>query len=357
MSQIKRLHEPEWNKNLVKKKCKVTRQIITRSISKINNKINCHHDDDLYAKDKLLIERVNEYCLAEIFMYIPACERPKFALVCKQWKRALDYYSWSNVTKLELTHWEFDEYPNYLIKHYPTLDRQFNFLKSLLDKCGRYLTELDATAYGHCNIVPVINESCPNLVKLRIRIKYIEDAILDNAFTSLSKLKVLKIIFQCFSSPGTDVPLTLLNSLLNVADTLTELSLSNWSRCIADNAIIPDEFTSVVTELKALRQTQIGGMICSNTLVDNMLALDPAMIRRYDECKYRGNIIDRTNAFEYIKRLTIQRFRVADDFLYNIANVMRRLHTLQIYCHWVTDAVFQVSGSLAIIINRVNMRL
>ncbi|XP_044013835.1 uncharacterized protein LOC122856208 [Aphidius gifuensis] len=221
------------------------RQISTRC-SKIENKLLYgHHDDHSYAKDVLTIERVNDDCLAEIFMYLPACERPKIALVCKQWKRALDYYSWFNVKKLELTYWRYDEYPNLLTKNYPTIDGQFSFLKSLLNKCGRYLTKLDLTAYSHFNIVPVINESCPNLVELQIRIEHIDDAILDNAFTRLLKLKVLKIIFQCFKTHGTFIPVALINSLLNVADTLTELNLSNWSECMEDSTNFPGEITSV----------------------------------------------------------------------------------------------------------------
>ncbi|XP_044005010.1 uncharacterized protein LOC122850073 [Aphidius gifuensis] len=281
MIKIKRLHEPEWEINLLKK-YKITKQISICLSSKINNKIYCHHDDDSYVENKMTIDHVNDDCLAEIFMYVPACERPKIALVCKQWKRALDV-SWLNVKKLELTHWEYDEYPNYLIKNYPKIDGQFNFLESLLDKCGRYLTELDATAYGHCNIVPVINKCCPNLVKLRIRIKYIDDAILDNAFTGLSKLKVLKIIFQCFPNPGTYIPVTLINSLLNVADTLTELTLSNWPKCRVDNAKFPEEFISVISKLKTLESIQIGGIRCPESLISHILSRNPQVIARHDE--------------------------------------------------------------------------
>ncbi|XP_044001693.1 uncharacterized protein LOC122847900 [Aphidius gifuensis] len=220
------------------------RQISTRC-SEIKNKLYGHHDDQSYAKDVLTIERVNDDCLAEIFMYLPACERPKIALVCKQWKRVLDYYSWFNVKKLELTYWRYHKDSNFLTKNYPTIDRQFSFLKSLLNKCGRYLTKLDLTAYNHCNIVPVINESCPNLVELRIRIEYIDDAILDNAFTRLLKLKVLKIIFQCFKTRDTLIPFTLINSFLNVADTLTELNLSNWTECLEDYTNFPRAMTRV----------------------------------------------------------------------------------------------------------------
>ncbi|XP_044019451.1 uncharacterized protein LOC122859830 [Aphidius gifuensis] len=257
--------------------------------------------------------------------------------LCEKWKSIIDD-SWFNVKKLELTHWQYDEYPNYLKKNYSTTDEQFNFLKSLLDKCGRYLTELDLTAYGHCIIVPVINESCPNLVKLRIRIEIIDDAILDNAFTGLSKLKVLKIIFQCFIVRHTYVPVTLINSLLNVADTLTELSLSNWTGCMLDSTNFPEEFTSVVSKLKALERIQIGGINCSKKLVSYFSLRSPGVIAHYEECTYQENKIYVIQKYEDIKKFHIRKYTVVDDFLYNVANQMRQLNTLQIYCERVTDA-------------------
>ncbi|XP_044000831.1 uncharacterized protein LOC122847328 [Aphidius gifuensis] len=313
------------------------RQILPRC-SEIENKLYGHHDDHSYVKDELTMERVNDDCLAEIFMYLPACERPKIALVCKQWKRVLDYYSWFNVKKLELTYWRYDEYPNLLTKNYPTTDRQFSFLKSLLNKCGRYLTELDLTAYGHCNIVPVVNESCPNLVKLRIRIEFIDDAILDNAFTHLSKLKVLKIIFQCFKKQDTSIiPVTLIKSLLNVADTLTELNLSNWSECMRDNTNFPDEITSVVSQLKALKTFHRAGINCPKDLFV-LTSTNPKINTTSDDYKYRKNKFTSIEIYERVKRLDIRNFRVTDDFLYNVANVMKRLESLQMVSTWITDA-------------------
>ncbi|XP_044016573.1 uncharacterized protein LOC122858021 isoform X2 [Aphidius gifuensis] len=246
MNQLKRLRKSGSKKSLVKK-YNVPSQIITRSLSKKNNKIYTHHDDDnnLNAKDITIIERVNDDCLTEIFMHVPACERPKIALVCKKWKRVLDY-SWFNVKKLELTHWEYDENPHFLERNYPRINGQFKFLKSLLYKCGRYLRELDLSVYTRCNILPVINEYCPNLIKLRIRIGDIDDAILDNAFSHLSKLKVLKIIFHgCFDDEHRKVPTTLINSLLNVADTLTDLNIANWAAALCKKAFFPAEMTSV----------------------------------------------------------------------------------------------------------------
>ncbi|KAF7992970.1 hypothetical protein HCN44_005751 [Aphidius gifuensis] len=156
----------KWKKGCVKKS-KFTNQNSPRAFNKKNNKTYYqHYDDD--AKNTA-IDFVNDDCLAEIFTYLSVCERPKIALVCKKWKQAFDH-SWQSVKKLELTHWEYNECPSYL-KKYTELYGQVRFLKLLLDKCGRYLTELDLSAHGYDCIVPIINKSCPNLVKLRLRFK------------------------------------------------------------------------------------------------------------------------------------------------------------------------------------------
>ncbi|XP_044013249.1 uncharacterized protein LOC122855742 isoform X2 [Aphidius gifuensis] len=183
------------SENLFYKKRKVTSEMSTPSLNEKNNKIYYQHHDHSYAKNiifehakSIIIDSVNDDCLAEIFMYVPVWERPKIALVCQKWKRALDY-SWSNVKKLQLTHWERAENPNCL-KKFTTPEEKLSFLKSLLNKCGRYLRQLDLTAYGHSNIVPVINEYCPNLVELRLRFTY-EDDILDiESYSRLSQLKI-----------------------------------------------------------------------------------------------------------------------------------------------------------------------
>ncbi|XP_044016748.1 F-box protein SKIP2-like [Aphidius gifuensis] len=338
MNQLKRLRKSGSKKSLVKK-YNVSSQIITRSLSK-KNKIYSHHDDvddnDLYAKDLMIFERVNDDCLAEIFMHVPVCERPKIALVCKKWKRIFDG-SWFNVKKLELTHWEYDEYPHFLKRKYPRINEQFKFLKSLLYKCGRYLRELDMSAYGHCNIVLVINKHCPNLVKLRIRINNIDNAILDNAFSHLSKLKVLKIIFHgCFHELHPPVPKTLINSLLNVADTLTDLNISNWPAVLLETARFPEEMTSVISQLKALRKFGIAGIDCPKSLC-NYLKNSKTIKSNSDHACYIKIKIDVRESIERIEELDILGLQISDDGIYAIANTMKQLHTLAVSCLLLTD--------------------
>ncbi|XP_044006032.1 uncharacterized protein LOC122851047 [Aphidius gifuensis] len=246
----------KWKNGCVKKS-KLTSRNSTRAFKKKNNKIYYqYYNDD--AKNTT-IDFVNDDCLAKIFTYLSVCERPKIALVCKKWRQAFNY-SWQNIKKLELIHWEYNECPSYL-KKYPELYGQVWFLRSLLKKCGRYLTELDLTAHGNDGIVPVINEFCPNLVKLRLRFKKVlfgESLI--NAFSRLSKLKVLKIIFQHVDN-NTYFSDTLVNTLRSVAGTLTELTLSNWNeKNFLKSLRLPKSFIHVIPELKALKSIETAGI-------------------------------------------------------------------------------------------------
>ncbi|XP_044006673.1 uncharacterized protein LOC122851483 [Aphidius gifuensis] len=261
-------------------------------------------------------------------MYVPACERPKIALVCQKWKRALDY-SWSNVKKLELTHWEYDEYPTFL-KKYPTLDGQLSFLKSLIYKCGRYLTKLDLTAYGHCNIVPVINEYCPNLVELRLRFTHIDHVILYDAFSRLCKLKVLAIIFQNINDKF--IPLNLIYSLRNVADTLTDLILLNWKKKEHDHCILSEETDCVVRELKALKRVDISGIIPTQDL-HNYLYHEMSVYAIHDAYLH----LIETVHFQNIKELNLVQLKTTDDGLYTIANSLKQLTKLHICWNDITN--------------------
>ncbi|KAF7996741.1 hypothetical protein HCN44_002387 [Aphidius gifuensis] len=300
------------------------------TFNKKSDKIYDHNDDHSYAKN-IIIDCVNDDCLAEIFMYVPACERLKIALVCKKWKRALNN-SWFNVKKLELTYWRYHELPKCLEK-YQTSDKKLNFLKSVLDKCGHYLTTLDLTAYGHCNIVPVINDCCPNLMKLKLRFIDIDDAMLFNAFTRLSKLKSLTIIFE--NMKNKIIPVTLINSLKNVADTLIDLNLLNFVDHLDDSCNYPKEFICVIRQLKFMQIFEVSGIQILKDIYEYLI---------------RNRISFFLNHYFYlaippylsqplirIRMLDLKDCCIQDDSLYTIANTIKRLESLIIDSEWITD--------------------
>ncbi|XP_044003512.1 uncharacterized protein LOC122849049 [Aphidius gifuensis] len=279
-----------------------------------------------------VINDFNDNCLAEIFMYLPACERSKLALVCKKWKNALDK-AWYGVKKLELIHWRYDEYPNCLVK-YPTSDGGFCLIKSLLNKCGRYLTTLDLTAYDNCKIVPVINELCPNLVTLRLRFTNMDQVILANAFTRLSKLKSLTIIFQNIK-PFLLLPLVaLINSLRNVANTLTDLNLLNWLDELKGIPDFTEAFNNVIRDLNALKRFECAGVGMSADIYHYLAANG---ITCSNHTPHLKNTLSISEPFINIKSLKMMQCPITDDTLYTIANTFKHLELLHINSNLVTD--------------------
>ncbi|XP_044004090.1 uncharacterized protein LOC122849454 [Aphidius gifuensis] len=298
------------------------------SFDKKSDKICYHNDDHSYAKN-IITDCVNDDCLVEIFMYLPIYERPKIALVCKKWQRVLDGCWFDIKKKLELIYWNYDEYPSYL-KKFPTIDRELSFLNTLLDKCGCRLTKLDLTDYCHCNIVPIINESCPNLVQLRLRFSDVDDAILYNSFSRLSKLQKLTIIFQFFNDEC--IPASLINSLRNVAGTLTDLNLLIWMYGQMGYQKIPEEATCVIPELKALKIFGVAGITIPQALCDYLTNNEIFFFSYYHYYRYK-----RDHDFNINKDLDLSQFRVTDDSLYIIANVKMYLQVLYVFCEWITD--------------------
>ncbi|XP_044010453.1 uncharacterized protein LOC122854106 [Aphidius gifuensis] len=280
---------------------------------------------------QMIMERVNDDCLAEIFKYVPACERLKIALVCKKWERALNY-SWFNVKKIKLTYWRYHEFP-YCLRNYQTLDEVLNFLKSLLNKCGRYLKTLDLTAYCFCNIVPIINDYCPNLEKLRLRFISIDDTMLFNAFTRLSKLKSLTIIFE--NMKGKSIPVTLINSLRNIADTLTELNLLNFVNHLDESCNYPKEFDCVIHELQVMEKFEVAGIRGSNDLFKYFKPNE--MPFYFNHNKYLEKPPYLGHLFINIRSLDLLSCYIKDDTLYTIANTIKQLNSLTINCARITD--------------------
>ncbi|XP_044014747.1 uncharacterized protein LOC122856912 isoform X3 [Aphidius gifuensis] len=243
---------------IVKRKCKNKSQISTQS-NKKRRKVYPQHNDHSYVKN-IIIDLVNDDCLSEIFMYVPICERPKIAQVCKKWNRVVCSYCFK-VKTLVLSHWEYDR-PKNILEKFKKSEKKFSFLRSLLDKSCTYLTELDLVAYDNSNIVPLLDEFCPNLVKLRLRLKYFFVKDLENAFSRMSKLRVLKIIFQGFCR----IPVILLVSLKNVVNTLNELTVINQSKDIFTLCRFPNILVALIRQFKALQKIETGGMLITKRM-------------------------------------------------------------------------------------------
>ncbi|XP_044016218.1 uncharacterized protein LOC122857849 [Aphidius gifuensis] len=275
---------------------------------------------------------VNDNCLDETLSHVSICERPKLAFICKQWNGGFDDSDYQ-LQKLELIYWRYDEYPNCLAK-YPASDGGFCLIISLLYKYGCYLTTLDLTAYSNCNIVPVINASCPNLVTLRLRFTNMDKVLLANAFTRLSKLKSLTIIFQNIKTFKEYPTVALFNSLKNVANTLTYLNLLNWLDELENIPDFSEVINDVIRDLKALKKLELSGIGISLDVFDY---LSDNKIVYSNHTIYLRRTLTVSIPFINIKVLNMMGCRVTDDTLYTIANTFKHLTLLKMISPVVTD--------------------
>lgn len=306
---------------------------LTHPVKRIYKEIyNEVHWDHTYVRS-LINDVVNDDCLALIFTYIPVYERPKMAMVCKKWNRVLQY-TWSNLKILKFDHWEFDDRPNILYEKFDCYE-EWKFMQSLLDKCGRYLTELDLVAYNKGDILPFINRNCRNVVKLRLRFTSNMDYHIDSEFSNLSKLKVLKIIFHDVLPQCTPFDI-LFNSLKDVANTLNELNLSNWHVCsTAYNFLLPKSFDSLVLQLNALQKLELIGITTSPIVLKHVK--DASIEFNYNKLPYiRKAYFD--PKFKYLIQIIILYTNLTDELLYHIANNTKNLELLMGRAEVITDA-------------------
>ncbi|XP_044019774.1 uncharacterized protein LOC122860150 [Aphidius gifuensis] len=318
---------------IFKRKYENTSETSTQS-NEMSNKICHQHYDHSYAKN-IIIDLVNDDCLCEIFMYVPICERLKIAQVCKKWNRVLYSYCFK-LKKFVLSHWEYDR-PQNALKQFKTNKRKLSFLRSFLNNSCNYLTELDLVAYDNSNIVPILNDSCPNLVKLRLRLKYpFDNKDLENAFSGMSKLKILKIIIQ----RAFKIPSTLILSLRNVANTLNELTLISQSEGTFTLCQFSSSFLTIIPQLKALKKIEIGGM-CITSYISEAIA-NAKLDFHYHEHIYKKlkEVINRE--LENITSLCLHKpYELTDDMLYNVANNFEFLNYFGGDCAFVTDVGIQ----------------
>ncbi|XP_044012347.1 uncharacterized protein LOC122855217 [Aphidius gifuensis] len=162
-----------------------------------------------------------------------------------------------------------------------------------------------------------------------------------NGFSYLTKLKVLKVIFQTDDDiTRRKLCMALTNSLINVAGTLTELSLSNWIEGSNHCDEITRDLTTVIPELKALKTIEIFGMAIDPDLSmylknSKILAINfDSLLTEY--YSFKPDIFEGKNR-KTLTELDLTSCQVSNDFLYNIANCVENVKILKVSCERVTD--------------------
>ncbi|XP_044019667.1 uncharacterized protein LOC122860076 [Aphidius gifuensis] len=215
-----------------------------------------------------------------------------------------------------------------------------NDLKYVIDLCGPKLTCLDVTSYPNSQIMPLINNNCPNLKQLRLRFKRIESEDFRNVFSNMINLKGLRIQWECENST---LPMTLVESLEQVGGTLKYLFLRNNLK--QNDISLPDSLAWIFPKLVALEELGIFGFGLSQPLLQSIGKIENLVNLRlgpYPENTYP--VFDK-NITMYpignLKTLKILRIGwncgVTDEFLINLCNNAKQLQRLSIIGTNITD--------------------
>ncbi|XP_044013588.1 uncharacterized protein LOC122855946 [Aphidius gifuensis] len=158
--------------------------------------------------------------------------------------------------------------------------------------------------------------------------------MLSNAFTSLSKLKSLTIIFQGMWYKN-DIPVTLINSLKNVAGTLTELYLLHFVNHLDGSCGYPKNLRYVISRLKALKRFEVAGIRGLKNSFKYLKNNEMSFYFNHNEYLKKPPYLGLS--FMNIWSLNLSSCFIKDDTLYTIANTIKLLKTLTINCAQITD--------------------
>ncbi|KAF7996839.1 hypothetical protein HCN44_002485 [Aphidius gifuensis] len=277
---------------------------------------------------------LDDDCLAEIFMYIPALERPKLALVCKKWKRALGY-SWSNERKVAFNYFKYhSKYDGKII------DKKSRCFKQLLlNQCGNYLRELDVS-YPSSEIMPFIKKSCPNIEILKLTFNDVQDVDCKRAFANMSRLKILRIKLNC----NYRMPESLINSLKAVVNTLEDLTFINSTSQYLWSYVLPNSAKSIFQQFKVLKHLCLDQYAIDDSLVESISQLKNLITLK---CHYNHEHFHRIYSeaninpilnLKNLEVLIVDACKDVDDgFLINLSSNAEKLKTLKIWCSSITD--------------------
>ncbi|XP_044009405.1 uncharacterized protein LOC122853172 [Aphidius gifuensis] len=161
-----------------------------------------------------------------------------------------------------------------------------------------------------------------------------DQAILANTFTRLSKLKSLTIIFQNIKTFQLLSVVALMNSLKNVANTLTDLSLLRWTDEIIPTTDFTKVINDVIRDLTALKSLEVSGIGIASDLYSY---LKDNGIFYTNHTLHFVKTLPVSDPFINIKKLKMLECSITDNELYTIANSFKHLLLLQINSRQGTD--------------------
>ncbi|KAF7987709.1 hypothetical protein HCN44_003572 [Aphidius gifuensis] len=212
-------------------------------------------------------------------------------------------------------------------------------LKYIINLCGYNLTKLDVQAYPFSEIMPLINNNCPNLEILLLAFKEIESQDFENVFSNISHLMSLTIQWRCEYST---LPDTLAKSLEQVGGTLDYFYL----QCISKNNVLclPNSLALAFLRFVVLKRLRIHGFEPSQLLIGAIGLMENLVNLSFFFSWKKHQMIPKKidmHPIGYLKNLEMLNIDidsgVTDEFLINLSNNARKLKRLLIIDTYITD--------------------
>ncbi|XP_044019257.1 uncharacterized protein LOC122859640 [Aphidius gifuensis] len=212
-------------------------------------------------------------------------------------------------------------------------------LKYIINLCGYILTDLDIEDYPFSEIMPLINNNCPNLEALKLAFKEIKSQDFNNVFSNMSHLNALVIIWRCEYST---LPISLVESLEHVGATLELFLLKCYSK--KNSFCLPHSLASVFRGFVVLKKLCMVGFEITQPILEsigqmpNLVTLtfvfywkEHQMLRNKINMYPIGNL-------KNLEHLDINfDYGVTDEFLINLCNNAKKLNFLSIATTHITD--------------------
>ncbi|XP_044001948.1 uncharacterized protein LOC122848150 [Aphidius gifuensis] len=295
-------------------------QILLQACQEGSNELKYHEHNNVTIKNEIM-QSMRDDNLAQIFMYISPFERPELALVCKKWQKALAS-SWSNVRVLNyLSENDFD---------YHLMDP--NRIRLLLKLCGRYLKELNINIYIDSKMILLIQKYCINVEKINLGFNDRRDINFDNVFSQMHNMKTLRL--ELFLTRS--LPESLINSIKDIAGTLTELTLDN---IYCRSLVLPELLTSVLCQLGVLKVLNLNECELNDQLIQSVGNI-PSLIKFSCSNKFGNRQVNMQPIInlEKLESLSIKiNCQIDDEFIKNLADKSNNLRELRILKPSLTD--------------------
>ena len=189
------------------------------------------------------VQKLNDYCLIQIFELLPVADRVRMEKVNKNW-RNLAKQSWNKVKNLQLT-------PETLGLRPFNFERNHNIdeyvFESLLIRCGRYLERISCIFFGCC--LRYVAKYCPNIqfvsctasaegiLILAENCKSLKECY----FYKLEKTKKFYDALECLFSTNKNLQVKDdLHFRTITADTLKDFLVTKWRQSIKPHTINMD---------------------------------------------------------------------------------------------------------------------